>query len=182
MKKIAVVLCVVFSFAAAAFGQVAKKTVTNADLEKFRQKRLTAEQEYRDTYAAKGLPSPEELRAQSDARVKATLELADKLRAEQLEREKLATEAAARLQAAQMIYSSGAPVYYPFDNSVLSYGVFDSRFGFGRGFNRRFFPFNTSRGWYAAGGNVWPAPLGSIQQRPQPLIIRQPIIRRSGRH
>lgn len=181
MKKIAAVLCVVFSFAVITIGQATKKTVTNADLEKFREKRLAAEQEYRDTYAAKGLPSPEELRAQSDARVKATIELADKLRAEQLEREKLALAAAAQQQAAHTAYFSGSPIYYPYDNSVLSYGYFGG-FGFGRGFRGRVFPFNANRGWYAAGGNVWPAPPGSIRQRPQQLIRQQPIIRSPGRH
>src|ERR1051326_5235283 len=115
MKNIAVVVCVIFSFAALAAAQVARKTVTNADLEKFRQKRVASEQEYRDTYAAKGLPSPEELRAQSDARVKATLELAEKIRAEELEREKLALAAAAQQQAAQAVFYSGGPVYFPYD-------------------------------------------------------------------
>ena len=172
MKRIAAVLCVVFSFFAIAVGQVARKTVTNADLEAFREKRVAAEKEYRDTYAAKGLPSPEELQAATDARVKETIDLGNKLRAEQLERERLALQAEAQQQAALAAYYNGGPVYYPYDNSVLSYGYFGGRSGFGRRFRGRVFSSNGLGGVYAAGGNVWPAPPGSIRQRPQPMIRR----------
>ncbi len=41
--------------------QTAKKTVTNDDLEKFRQKREQAEADYRANYKKLGMPSPEEL-------------------------------------------------------------------------------------------------------------------------
>lgn len=60
MKKQTVVfLSLIFLVSSAAFAQI--KTVTNADLEKFRQKRLQSEKEYRENYERLGLPSPEEL-------------------------------------------------------------------------------------------------------------------------
>lgn len=45
--------------AVSAFGQT--PTVTNADLEKYRQERLKAERELRENYEELGFPSPEEL-------------------------------------------------------------------------------------------------------------------------
>lgn len=44
-----------------AFAQTAKKTITNEDLEKFKQKRLQANAEYLAKYKERGMPSPEEL-------------------------------------------------------------------------------------------------------------------------
>lgn len=45
-----------------AFGQT--PTVTNADLEKYRQERLKAERQLRENYEELGFPSPEELLAE----------------------------------------------------------------------------------------------------------------------
>jgi phage repressor protein C with HTH and peptisase S24 domain len=156
MEKIAVLLCVFFSLTIAGFSQTAKRTVTNSDLAKFSQKRIEAEREYRQTYAEKGLPSPEEIRAQSDARVKETVELAEKIQADNLERQRLAVAAMqAQAQSQPIVITQGAPYYYP-DYGYLGFGsdgIFD-RFGNrfrGRSVNRR--------GYYAAGGVVWPAPI-----------------------
>lgn len=169
MKKIAVVFCVVFSFAAAGLAQTARRTVTNADLAKFQTQRVEAERQYRETYAAKGMLSPDELNALSDARVRLTLQLADKLRSEELDRRRLAVEAAQQqLQLEQMRQINSYPAtYYPVDGSIWGYGVFDNgSFGNGR-FRGRRFPGAFGQGWYAAGGNVWRGPIGSISQRPQ---------------
>jgi hypothetical protein len=168
MKKIAVVSCVVFSFAAAAFSQTARRTVTNADLAKFESRRVEAERQYSETYAQKGMLSPDELKARNDARVKETLELAEQIRQADLERTRLQLEANAQaLQAQQIIDAQNAPVYAPYDNSIWSYGYFTD--GFGRRFRGRF-PVARNQGWYAAGGNVWLAPLGTRSQRLQPAF------------
>jgi hypothetical protein len=45
-----------------------RKSVTNQDLEEFRQKRIKAEQEYRENYKKLGMPSPEELEKQEAER------------------------------------------------------------------------------------------------------------------
>ena len=56
----------VFAVSILTSAQTAKKTVTNQDLEKFRQQRLQAEAEYRTKYKELGMPSPEELQKRND--------------------------------------------------------------------------------------------------------------------
>jgi hypothetical protein len=58
-KGLLFILCLSFITASSSFAQT--KTVTNADLEKFKQKRLQAEREYSESYEKLGFPSPEEL-------------------------------------------------------------------------------------------------------------------------
>lgn len=102
MKRSLLVL-VIFGaavFSGAVFGQT--KTVTNADLEKFRQERLKAEKDYRENYAKWGFPSPEELEARRKQSAKEFSELAARLRAEDLEQARLETER--ERQAAQYNY------------------------------------------------------------------------------
>ena len=60
-SKIWLNLSLILVLSGTALAQTAKKTVTNDDLEKFRQKREQAEAEYRRTYKERGMPSPEEL-------------------------------------------------------------------------------------------------------------------------
>jgi len=168
MKKTAAVLCVFFSLAVAGISQqTARRTVTNSDLERFSQKRLEADREYRETYAAKGLPSPEQLQAQRDARVKEQLELAAKLEAADLERERLAL-AAMSLQQPQVI-TQGVPYYSP-DYGYLGFGSGGFAGGFGNRFRGRGFGVNQS--YYAAGGMIWPAPLTTGATRPRPMFSR----------
>jgi len=66
--------------------------ITNADLEKFKLKRLAAEKELRENYAKLGFPSPEELAKQAEQEEKARTALVDKLRADRLERERIEVE------------------------------------------------------------------------------------------
>lgn len=63
------------------------RTVTNADLEKYRQKRLQAERDLRENYAEMGFPSPEEIEQQNEESRRSLNEFADQLREERLERE-----------------------------------------------------------------------------------------------
>jgi len=65
------------------------RTVTNADLEKFRQERLKNEKDYRENYARLGFPSPEELQRRYEQSSKETSELAAKFRADERERQRL---------------------------------------------------------------------------------------------
>jgi hypothetical protein len=51
------ILILIATIAAAA----QTRTVTNSDLEKFRQERVKAEEDYRKNYAKRGMPSPEEI-------------------------------------------------------------------------------------------------------------------------
>lgn len=175
MKKTAAFLCVFFSLTIAGFSQQpGRRTVTNSDLQTFSQKRTEAEREYRETYAAKGLPSPEQIQAQSDARVKEELALAAKLEAAELERERLAL-ATMSLQQPEVI-SQGVPYYSP-DYGYLGYGFGGFAGGFGNRFRGRGFGINQR--YYAAGGMIWPAPLTTGGTRPRPMFSR-PIRGRIG--
>ncbi len=54
-------ICAVLVLAFASVASAQSKTVTNADLEKFRIKRLAAEKDLRENYRELGFPSPEEM-------------------------------------------------------------------------------------------------------------------------
>jgi len=84
-RQILLFLGFIFIFANVAAAQT--KTVTNADLEKFRQKRVQAEKDYRENYQKLGLPSPEELEKQREQNRKELSELSGRLQIENLERE-----------------------------------------------------------------------------------------------
>ncbi|MCU0240132.1 MAG: hypothetical protein MUC29_11885 [Pyrinomonadaceae bacterium] len=58
MKTLSFIL-LILTLSIVVFGQ--RKTITNADLEAIKQKRIKAEQEYRENYKKLGMPSPEEL-------------------------------------------------------------------------------------------------------------------------
>ena len=178
MKKFAAFLCVFFAFSVVGFSQTTHKTVTNLDLEKYSSQRIQADREYRQTYAQKGLPSPEEIRAQNDARMKETIELADKMRAAELEREKLAAEAMLAQAASQpIVVNQGSPYYYP-DYGYGGYGYGGFVDGFGNRFRGRGRLIN-NQGYYAAGGVVWPAPLttgGTGFPRPA-MSVSRPVVR-----
>ena len=86
-KRLLFILCL--SFVAAASSAVAQtKTVTNQDLEKFRQKRVAAERDLRENYARLGFPSPEELDKQNLESRRRLSELARQLEAERIEAQK----------------------------------------------------------------------------------------------
>lgn len=56
------------------------KTVTNADLDKFKQKRLQSEAEYRAKYKELGMPSPEELERRNVEDKRRLIEFSENLR------------------------------------------------------------------------------------------------------
>ncbi|MER3430036.1 MAG: hypothetical protein C4325_00665 [Blastocatellia bacterium] len=77
-------LLVILAFSGIGLGQT--KTVTNADLEKFRQRRLDAEKDLQEFYRRLGL-SPEEIAKREAAEAKEREDLSFKLRQLRLERE-----------------------------------------------------------------------------------------------
>jgi hypothetical protein len=112
------------------------RTVTNADLEKFRAARVKAEQDYRENYAKWGMPSPEELERQRLQSAKDLSENAARLRAARLEEERIEAE---RQQRAYYNYVqpryAPAPGYYsPYVQNYLPYGGYNSR-SYGRSRN-----------------------------------------------
>ena len=90
MKKTALIFGLFFSLVWSTAAQV--RTVTNTTLEKFQQKRIAAERDYRENYERLGFPSPEELDRQREADLKARIELAEQLRQTRLEKERLELE------------------------------------------------------------------------------------------
>lgn len=60
-KQITLIFSLIFVTASLAAAQTARKTITNTDLEKYRQARVQAEADYRANYKKLGMPSPEEL-------------------------------------------------------------------------------------------------------------------------
>jgi len=89
------VLLTIIGLSILASTAAAQSTITNADLEKYRQKRLAAERELREDYERLGFPSPEELEAKRIADAKEREELAARLASERIARE----QAEAQLRA-----------------------------------------------------------------------------------
>lgn len=86
MKKQAIfVLGAILLLSGLTFAQI--RTITNADLEKFRVKRVQAEKDLRENYEKLGFPSPEELERQNEESRRELDEFADQLRQERLIRE-----------------------------------------------------------------------------------------------
>lgn len=110
------VFCLIVGSSLTAFSQ--GKTVTNLDLETYKQDRLRAETDLRENYAKLGFSSPEERDRQNAESAKAAAELSAKLRAERLERERIEAEsealAASYYQSVQPVQTQqySEPYYY----------------------------------------------------------------------
>jgi hypothetical protein len=154
-------------FVLAGFAWAQKRTVTNADLDKYKDQRVRAETDLRENYEKLGFPSPDELARREAETVKLRNELAAKLRQEAIDQERIdaqyrtAVAAAYAAQPRQIVVQGGYDDY-----GFLSYGGY----GFGGGFGQAGrFP-RVIRGQqtgYYAGGQFWPTPV-SVPQRPVP--------------
>ena len=144
MKKAVFCFGLVLSLAALSVGQV--RTVTNATLQKFQQKRLDAERDYRDNFARMGFPSPEELDRQREIDMSTRIELADQLRQARLEKERLELERRSLdLQAVRIDSEINADRYDGFYGGYFGgYGGFGGYDGF------------YSNGRYRRGGGRFP--------------------------
>lgn len=149
------------SLAAAGSGVAQTKTVTNADLSKYREKRLQAEQEYRENYAKWGMPSPEELEMEREKSRADRENLSAKLRADRLEKERLEARRAEMDADARARNASTVVVIPQADGSyIYSYGPYGYG-GLGRRNGRYFNSYGYSRGYFG-GGQFWAQP-----QRPR---------------
>lgn len=63
-RNVLLLFSLIFITAGVASAQTARKTITNADLEKYRVQREKSEADYRANYKKLGMPSPEELERQ----------------------------------------------------------------------------------------------------------------------
>lgn len=128
------------------------KKVTDADLEKFRQKRIQSEKDYRENYAKLGLPSPEELEKRRIEEAKEREELSARLRGERLERERIEAE-----QLQRQIEQLRLDAYYRSLVSVQREPVYGGSYLYGvPRFRRPFFPIRNRfmPTWRAGGGGV----------------------------
>lgn len=178
-KKTSFVFCLVLL----SIGVAQSQTVTNMDLEKYRQERLSAERDYRENYAKLGFPSPEELQKQEEQSRKETEELSAKLRTSRLERERLDAYREAEMNRAiaynRQVQSSGYydPGYYdPFYGGYSGYGGIGGLGKFGGRFGRHRirhhgFGYGGLQTGYYAGGQFWPTPVKL--QRPGPMIVQK---------
>lgn len=162
MKKAALILGVVISFALVGFGQ---RTVTNSTLEKFQQKRLAAERDYRENYLRMGFPSPEELDRQRDADMAARIQIADQLRQARLEKERVELERhnldleAAAFEDSRAIVENGNGIYGGFSGGYSGGFYNDGRR------HRRF------RGRYPISGGYRATPVG-VYPNPRPSSFK----------
>ena len=81
-SKVWLMFSLILVLSGITLAQTAKKSVTNADLEKFKQKRLQSEAEYRAKYKELGMPSPEELEQKRIEDQKRLTEFSQKIRVE----------------------------------------------------------------------------------------------------
>lgn len=180
------ILCLIAFMCSLAYSQA--RSVTNADLEKYKERRLKAEREYRENYARLGFPSPEELNRRREQSGKETEELSAKLRAERLEREKLElqqweSERQAAAQANSYRQSYNQVYYDPYSGYYSGYGTsyyggsggFYGRRRGGRGgyYGGRGGSFGGPIGYFA-GGQFWGPPVGLIHATP-PVRFVTPI-------
>lgn len=91
MKK-RLLFALLFSLIAINSAAAQKRTVTNDDLEKYRQKRVAAERDLRENYERLGFPSPEALQKQIEKSQAERSALAARIEAENLQREQLNLE------------------------------------------------------------------------------------------
>lgn len=89
-KVLAILLFVTIGFSGFTYAQT--KTITNADLEKFRSQRLVAEKELRENYESMGFPSPEELERQNEESRFERARWAENYRSAQLEQQRIDSE------------------------------------------------------------------------------------------
>src|SRR5688572_27122381 len=108
--RIAAMVFFILATTVSLFAQ--SRTITNADLEKYRQVRLSAEREYRENYEKLGMPSPAELdRRREQSRIE-TEQLSGKLRAEQFEQDRLGLEREQlEFQRRQLAASYSQPIF-----------------------------------------------------------------------
>ena len=166
-RRLFYVFCLVALSCSFSFAQ--KRSVTNADLEVYKQQRLQADRDYRENYERLGFPSPEELDRRQEQSRKETEELSAKLRTERLERE--------RVEASQRVVTQSAavyPQYYPYypyaDNTIWGGTWYNPLFG-GRRFPRPIRGGNGAQSGYFAGGHFWPGGLDTPKPQPQSVRI-----------
>jgi hypothetical protein len=163
-------LIILLSLLLATSGIVAaQRSLTNADLERYREARLRAERDYRQNYDKLGMPSPEELARRREDHIFQTSQVAARLRETRLEQERLEFERYRAAREAQIITAYQQPVTSQFygESFIYPYGGY---FNGGRHGRYRGYQVLPQQGYFA-GGQFWPT---------GPATRVRPIIRIGG--
>ena len=157
--KILYFVCFVFVVTVTAAAQ--SKTVTNSDLEKYREERVKAISDYRENYAKLGFPSPEALERRNEESRKVLAGVSAKIRTERQERER--REAGTRFvqyyprdQRTEIVWINGYPNYYYY---------YPNHYYYPDGRSQRVY----QQPGYFAGGNFWPT---GPKTPPRPIFIQ----------
>lgn len=108
-KRMLIFICLSLLTTLSAFAQT--KTVTNFDLEKYRDRRLSAEKDLRENYARLGFPSPDELERQREKDRIEREALSARLTKERYERERIEAEQTRANNEIRYLRSVETPVY-----------------------------------------------------------------------
>src|SRR6267154_1798284 len=106
LRKSFFVLCLVSLTGIVGLAQ-ARRTVTNSDLERYRQQRVTAERELREDYTRLGFASPEERARENALSEQQLVELSSQLKQERLERERMELEREMLMQSMLPSFANG---------------------------------------------------------------------------
>jgi hypothetical protein len=147
-RRLLFVLCLISLSSFAGLAQ-ARRTVTNADLDKYRQARIDAERQLNEDYSRLGFASPEVRAQQNAASVQQLFDLSQRLKSERLERERV------ELENERLTQQTGPSYQYGYDGAVQPGELFyPTTLGVGRR------SFDRGRGrqqqGYFAGGQFWP--------------------------
>lgn len=158
--KILCFVCVVLASGLAVSAQ--SKVVTNLDLEKYRIEREKASADYRENYAKRGFPSPEELEKRNERDRRVLDETAARVRAERLERERINAEFEAAMRRAEV--KEGEPTVIVVDGVAMPTYYWNN----GRRYRYRQVRQNGQPGYFA-GGQFWPT---GPRTQPMPVFVR----------
>jgi hypothetical protein len=147
--KVMIVVCLVGLAAVSAFAQT--RTVTNADLEKFRQARLQGEMDYRENYRRMGFPSPTELEEHLENSKIERETLAARLAGERLQRERIQADLAAAIITSEQRAAAAAQENPEPVGPQLYYG-----YPSGGYYNRGYYYRNRNRTRFPSFGNGIP--------------------------
>lgn len=124
-NRVLLILSLIFVTSSIVLAQTARKTITNFDLEKYRQKREKAEADYRENYKKLGMPSPEELEQREEENRVKREDLSQRLANERLQTAGYYAEQANELRAeiidvnAQINYLRNLIGNLPVQNSIF---------------------------------------------------------------
>lgn len=158
--KILFFVCAFLSASTAVTAQ--SKVVTNADLDKYRAERERIAADYRENYAKRGFPSPEELEKRNEQDRKVLAETAARVRAERLERERIYAEYEAAMRRAEVIENEPNIIYV--DGVAMPTYYWSN----GRRYRYPQVRYNNQPGYFA-GGQFWPT---GPRTQPRPLFVR----------